>query len=177
MRVAAALRPWVLAAAVTATASCGDGPGQRRADGVPDGSQRATVVRVVDGDTVILRGTGDGVLPREDTRVRLLEIDSPESVAPDRPVECFGEEAARGLAEMVPAGSTVSVVPDRQLEDPYGRLLLYVWDDDGALVNLEMVRSGLAEAVLFQPNDRYIDEMRQAEQEARSEARGMWGAC
>lgn len=161
---------------VTGACAVGGGPEPPPA-GIPDGSQRAVVVRVVDGDTVVLRGVGDGVVPRGEARVRLLEIDTPESVAPDRPVECFGPEAAEGLEELVPAGARVWVQPDEELTDPYDRLLLYLWTDEGELVNLAMVRSGLAEAVLYEPNDRYIDQMRRAERQARADGRGMWGAC
>jgi micrococcal nuclease len=171
---------WWVAALVTllmaggCTVGGGSGPPP---EGIPAGSERAVVVRVVDGDTLLLRGDDGGVVPDQETRVRLLEIDTPESVAPDRPVECFGPEASAGLAEVVPPGSRVRVLPDEELTDPYDRLLLYLWTDDGEFVNLAMVRSGLAEAVLYEPNDRYIERMRRAERQAQAEARGMWGAC
>lgn len=145
--------------------------------GIPDDAQPARVVRVVDGDTVLLRGSGAGPLPGSDTRVRLLEIDAPESVAPDRPVECFGPEASRGLARLLPEGAPVWVQRDEELLDPFDRVLLYVWTDGGDFVNLEMVRSGLAEAVLFEPNDLWIDAVRAAEDEARDAGRGLWGEC
>lgn len=167
----------VTVAALLAGASCSVGGGAEPPPGIPDDSQRVVVVRVVDGDTLVVRGTEDGVVPPGEARVRLLEIDTPESVAPDRPVECFGPEAAEGLEELVPAGSRVWVQPDEELLDPYDRLLLYVWTGEGELVNLAMVREGLAEAVLYEPNDRYIEQMRRAERQARADGRGMWGAC
>ena len=146
-------------------------------DGVPAPSEPAVVVRIVDGDTVMLRGDGTGLVPSQETRVRLLEIDTPESVVPDQPVECYGPESTEALEELLPVRSQVWVLPDRELMDPYDRMLLYLWNDDGEFVNLEMVRSGAAAAVLFEPNDRYIDLVRRAEREARVEGRGMWGAC
>lgn len=176
--LAAVLRRVAVGAALLAVGGCAPGGGSGAApDGVPTGSQRAVVVRVVDGDTVVLRGEGDGVVPGDDARVRLLEIDAPESVAPGRPVECFGPEAAATLTGLLPAGARVWVQRDEELTDDYDRLLLYLWTDDGAFVNVEMVRAGLAEAVLYEPNDRYIESVRGAEDEARSEDRGMWGAC
>ena len=63
------------------------------------------------------------------------------------------------------------------MSDPYDRALLYVWNDEGVFVNLELVRSGAARAVLYEPNDRYIDQMRRAEADARDAGRGLWGAC
>lgn len=145
--------------------------------GVPGDAEPARVVRIVDGDTVVLRGAGDGVVPDDDTRVRLLEVDAPESVAPDRPVECFGPEASDGLADLLPEGATVWVAPDEELEDPFDRLLLYAWTADGTFVNQALVRAGLAEAVLYEPNDRFIAEVRAAERAARDDGAGLWGAC
>ena len=154
-------------------------PEGRPADGPPPRSQRAVVVRHVDGDTLLLRAADDGskVLSTHDTRVRLLEIDTPESVTPDQPVECYGKQASAELERLAPVGSIVRVLPDRDLRDPYGRTLLYVWNAGGDFVNLQLVRSGAARAVLFEPNDRYIAQMRRAESKARANDRGQWGAC
>lgn len=146
-------------------------------DGVPRESEPARVVRIVDGDTVWLRGEGEGLVPAEGAAVRLLEIDAPETVAPGRPVECWGPEASRALERLIPVGSRVWVQPDRDLTDPYDRMLLYVWNRQGRFVNLEMVRAGAAEAVLYEPNDRHIERLRTAEQRARAEGRGRWGHC
>ena len=147
------------------------------AESVPDGAQQAEVVRVVDGDTLLLAGRGDGPLGADETRVRLLEIDAPESVTPDRPVECFGPETADALRALAPVGSTVFVTADREPEDRFGRALLYVWTTDGLFVNEELVRTGHAEAVLVGDNDAHIDELRAAQDAARDAGTGMWGAC
>jgi endonuclease YncB( thermonuclease family) len=149
------------------------------ADGVPPRSERAVVVRHVDGDTLLLKAAdgGSDVLSRQETRVRLLEIDTPESVTPGQPVECYGQQASAQLETLTPVGSIVRVLPDRDLRDPFGRTLLYVWNERGDFVNLELVRTGAARAVLFEPNDRYIDRMRRAERDARADRVGQWRAC
>lgn len=157
----------------------GDGRGASRPGRVPADAERAVVVDHVDGDTLRVRGTGGSdLLPAtEDTTVRLLEIDTPESVAPGSPVECHAERSSAALARLLPLRSEVWVAPDRELLDQYGRMLLYVWDESGRFVNLELVASGHARAVLYEPNDRYIDQLRRAESRARSAAAGLWGRC
>ena len=146
---------------------------------VPEEAQRARVVGHVDGDTIHLVPLDESeyLSAGEETRVRLLEIDTPESVDPSSPTECYSLRSSRALSEMLPLGADVWTKPDRDLLDPYGRTLLYLWTEDGRFVNLDMVRSGFATAVLFEPNDEYIDVMRRAERQARQANRGMWGAC
>ena len=100
----------------------------------------ATVVRVVDGDTIVVR-LGD----RTET-VRLIGIDTPESVARDRPDECYGAEASSRLAELLPPGTAVQLTRDVEPRDMYDRLLAYVHrPDDGLFVNLAQVADGYAE--------------------------------
>jgi micrococcal nuclease len=153
--------------------------GQGRPEGVPPDAEPARVAAHVDGDTVHLRGDRSSRLlePGEDTSVRLLEIDTPESVDPDRPVQCFAHAASRALQRLIPRGSTVWVAPDQELLDPYGRTLLYLWTPDGMFVNEEMVSQGLARAVLFEPNDEHIRVLRRAEASARANDAGLWHAC
>jgi micrococcal nuclease len=117
------------------------------------------------------------VVPSGVTRVRLLEVDTPESVAPGMPVECYAERATEELTRLAPPGSTIRVLRDRDLLDPYGRTLLYVWNERGQFVNLDLVRSGAARAVLYPPNDRYIALLRGAEAHARASDAGLWGHC
>ena len=134
---------------------------------------------VVDGDTVRLRAAAPGaVLPvEEELRVRLLEIDAPETRHPTRGVECFGEQAAARAEELLAPGTTVLALADVEPRDRFDRELLYLWLEDGTFVNESLVRSGHATAVLFEPNDRYIERMRAAEAAARAEGAGLWSAC
>lgn len=145
---------------------------------VPEGAQRVEVRWVTDGDTLTVRAVRRGPLPRGvDTTVRLLEIDTPESQHPDLPVQCFALRATRALERLAPVGSSAWLVADREESDRYHRALRYLWNADGVFVNERLVRRGLARAVLVAPNDRFIDRVRAAEDDARRNGRGLWGAC
>jgi micrococcal nuclease len=102
-----------------------------RTTGVPESAEPARVTSHVDGDTIRLTAEPTfGVLPQGlETTVRLLEIDTPEHARNGAPAECYAEQASQALADMVPTGSRVWVKPDRELLDPYGRTLLYLWTE------------------------------------------------
>ena len=132
---------------------------------------RAVVERIVDGDTLEVRGLGSP-LPRGRTvRVRLLEIDAPEQGT------CFSTAATDRLAALVPLGSRVRVERDKDLKDPYGRYLLYVWNDQGRFVNRSLVSTGHAKAVLYEPNDKHWLTIVRAGDSARRGETGLWSAC
>lgn len=149
-------------------AACADDPG-RPGDAL---EANATVTRVVDGDTIVVRI--DGV----EERVRLIGIDTPESVDPRRPVMCFGTEASAHMESLVPPGTPVRLERDVEARDRYDRLLAYVLRaSDGMFVNLAMVTDGFADQYTFPPNVAHTDEFRAAVAEARAEGRGLWSAC
>ena len=81
------------------------------------------------------------------------------------------------MAELAPVGSELRVEYDRDPRDPFDRELLYLYTPDGMFVNLELVARGAGEAVLFEPNDRYWNELRAAEAAARDARLGLWGQC
>lgn len=141
---------------------------------VPAGAQEAVVVRHTDGDTLWLRGIGIGPVPAVRTKVRLLEIDTPEVFGTPG---CFGRQAADRTAVLLPIGAHVRVESDRELHDRYGRLLLYVWTSSGASVEELLLRDGYARSLRIRPNDRHILEFRRVESQARQARRGLWGAC
>jgi micrococcal nuclease len=134
-------------------------------------TETALVVRIVDGDTIIIdRGYGD-------ERLRYVGIDAPESVKPDTPVAFMGHEASAANAALV-AGREVVLERDVSDRDRFDRLLRYVWLREGdtwLLVNLELVRQGYASAVSFPPDVRLQDALRAAERVARDAALGLWG--
>ncbi len=141
---------------------------------LPPDAQAATVVRQVDGDTIVLRGTGPGPLPATPTKVRFLQVDTPEVFGG---VQCFGREASARTAALLPDGSPVSVAADRGLLDRYGRTLLLLWDDEGRSVQEVLVAEGYARVLSVAPNQRGRTRLEQLEAEARAAARGRWGAC
>ncbi len=155
------------AAGLLAAACASNAPG-----GPPDDAGLGVVTHVVDGDTLDVR------LGAAEERVRLIGVDTPESVAPDRPVQCYGAEASLYLATLVPEGTEVRLERDAEPRDRYGRLLAYVYRaDDDLLVNLELVEQGYADAVTYGDNEALYDEMVAAEARARDGGRGLWGVC
>jgi micrococcal nuclease len=133
----------------------------------------ATVVTVVDGDTIDVRIGG------RDERVRMVGIDTPETKRPDTPVECFGPEATAYTAGMLPPGTEVRIERDVVGRDDYGRLLGYVHlaGTSGAFVNLEVVRNGFALPLTIAPNDTYAAEFAAAARQAEARDVGLWAAC
>lgn len=125
--------------------------------------------RVVDGDTAKVFLGGRSVY------VRYIGIDTPESVAPDRPVECGGPEASEFNRNRI-EGRTVRLVFDRERYDRYDRLLAYVFVGD-RLLNAEILREGLAETLTIPPNDAYRERFARAEESARRAKKGIWGTC
>jgi micrococcal nuclease len=135
-------------------------------------ASEATVVRVVDGDTILVR-LGSGA----EERVRYIGIDTPESVKPGTPVQCFAKAASHFNAELV-GGKRVRLVPDVEARDRYGRMLAYVYvEPGGAFVNEELVRQGYARPATFPPNVRFAGRFAALAAEAREAARGLWKAC
>ncbi len=141
---------------------------------VPAAAVPATVERVVDGDTVVVVAA-DGA--RE--RLRLIGVDTPETVKPDAPVDCFGPEASAFTTDALPVGSTVWLEDDASQGDAdrYDRLLRYVWTEGGGLLNQQLVASGLGEEDTYDQPYRYRDAFVAAEAAARDSGAGLWGAC
>lgn len=170
-----ALAAVVLAVAITA---CGSEPDFQPAPAepapgvnLPAGAEGPfPVTRVVDGDTV--RVLIDG----QDTAVRLIGIDTPETVAPNRPVECAGPEASV-YAEQLMSGQEVYLELDatQGAYDTYGRVLAYVWLEDGVMVNLAMLETGLAEEYTYDDAYKYQQLFQEAEQQAVEDLLGQWG--
>jgi micrococcal nuclease len=141
---------------------------------LPAGAQEAVVVRHTDGDTLWLRGIGVGPVPGVPTKVRVLEIDTPEVFGTPG---CFGEQASRRTAQLMPIGAHVRVEADRELHDRYGRLLLYLWTPSGASLEEQLLAGGYARTLYVRPNDKHLDVLRAVEAQARAARVGLWGAC
>ncbi|MSP37947.1 MAG: hypothetical protein EXR70_05600 [Deltaproteobacteria bacterium] len=129
------------------------------------------VVRVVDGDTIV-------VSPNE--KVRLIGVDTPETVHPKKAVECFGQQAKQFTRDAV-EGKTIRLVLDnvntkRRHKDRYGRTLAYAYLEDGTMLNRELIRQGYAHAYTQFPF-RYLREFRELERQARIQTVGLWSSC
>ncbi|CAN5415743.1 hypothetical protein BH20CHL6_BH20CHL6_08770 [soil metagenome] len=134
--------------------------------------EEATLVRVVDGDTIL------AVVNGVEHRIRYIGIDTPESVTPDSPAEDFGPEASEANRQLLRGGKLV-LERDVSEVDRFGRLLRYVWmrrsSGEYTFVNLELVLAGYAQAGTYPPDVRYGDVLRAAQREAREAGRGLWG--
>ncbi len=124
---------------------------------------------MVDGDTVHVDLRG------RDVTIRLIGIDTPETVAHEQPVECFGRQASAYAMSRL-EGSPVDLEFDVEQTDRFGRTLAYVWIG-AELINETLVRRGYAVVTTFPPNVRYVDRFTAAQREARAEDAGLWGAC
>jgi micrococcal nuclease len=133
--------------------------------------REARVVRVVDGDTIAVETGG-----RRET-VRYIGVDTPESVKPNTPVQCFAKAASAANRRLV-AGRTVRLVLDAEQRDRYGRLLAYVYRArDGVFVNERLVRDGYARTLTIRPNDHFASRFSVLQNSAKSARRGLWGRC
>jgi micrococcal nuclease len=149
---------------------CGSGGESGSEDGPGAGSSvTARVVRVVDGDTIVASVDG------EDEYVRYIGVDTPETVKPDTPVQCFGPRASDENHQLV-EGRTVRLVFDHEARDDYGRLLAYVYAG-GRFVNGELVRGGYARTLEIAPNTSHAGELQRLAMRAAQAGKGLWGAC
>ena len=150
----------------------------------PAGYEEAVVARAVDGDTIEVEITGrvegpgaGSAVTGESRVVRLLGIDTPESVSPREPVECFGREASAATAALL-EGETVRLVKDVEERDGFDRLLRYVYLG-AELANARLVANGYAHAYTYPPNIRHSGLLVKLQMEAREHERGLWasGTC
>ncbi len=126
-----------------------------------------TVKRVIDGDTIIVSKPGE-----EDQRVRLIGVDTPETVKPNTPVQPYGK-AASDYTKKHLTGQQVRLEYDREKNDRYGRTLAYVWLGDD-MFNVMLAKEGLARAKFYPPNDKYRILIEQAQKEAQKKQLNIW---
>lgn len=131
-----------------------------------DRIETGVVLRAIDGDTIKL---SDG------KTLRYIGIDTPETVDPRKPLQCFGNEAKEENRRLV-EGKTVRLEKDISQTDRYGRLLRYVYIDD-VMINEELVKNGFAYSSSYPPDVKHQERFRLAQEEARANKRGLWGVC
>lgn len=134
----------------------------------------ATIVRVIDGDTILVLQNG------KKEYVRFIGVDTPETVDPRKPVQCFGKEASAFTKKLLSDQSVIlESDPTQQDRDKYKRLLRYVYLPDGTLVNKKIIADGYGFEYTYRIPYKFRDEFKEAQSEARSLGRGLWaeGAC
>lgn len=132
----------------------------------------ATVVEVVDGDTIVVE------MANRTERVRLIGIDTPEATGGFLPAECFGDEATGFTRSLLPEGIEVRLTRDTEARDRYDRLLAYVHRvGDRLFVNFEIAANGYAEALVIEPNTTHADSFYAAAARARDQGLGLWSEC
>lgn len=133
-----------------------------------------SVVKVVDGDTIDVQING------QKKTIRLIGINTPETVDPRRPVQCFGKEASNETKRLL-TGKQVYLTKDVSESDKYDRLLRFVYlpleNGEMLFVNDYLVRQGFANNYPYPPDIKFDDQFRLAEKEAKEQKRGLWSAC
>ena len=159
--------PLLILFAIACSSGASDDPA-RPAASVRAGLTAATVTRVVDGDTIRVEIDG------KEYRVRYIGIDTPETVDPRRPVQCFGKETSERNRQLV-EGQVVGLEKDVSETDSFDRLLRYVWVGD-EMVNATLVEGGYALASTYPPDVKHADLFAALQAQAREAQRGLWGA-
>ena len=131
----------------------------------------ATIVSVVDGDTIVLK------VQNQTETVRLLGIDTPETVHPSKPIECFGPEASAFAKATLVKGSTVKLLRDVESRDRYQRLLVYLFLADGTLFNQLLIDRGFARTLSIEPNTAFASQFAWHESNAKNRRVGLWQSC
>lgn len=134
----------------------------------PLASQAYEVLRVVDGDTIIVDFGGKA------EKVRMIGIDTPESVHPDESRNTPEGKIASDFTKSQLEGKNVQLEFDVEERDKYGRMLAYVWID-GVMYNKTLLSEGYAKIATFPPNVKYVDDFKALEKQARELKKGFWG--
>ena len=143
-----------------------------RIDTDAGGRVLGTVTAVADGDTITVRVGGT------EEQIRLIGVDTPETVHPTKPTQCWGPEASGRTKALLPSGTQVSIARDVEARDAFGRLLAYVWrTSDDLFVNRDLVAGGWARPYPYPPNTAHEAEFEAAAFAARRDGLGLWARC
>jgi micrococcal nuclease len=133
---------------------------------------KARVIEHIDGDTVRVRISGPSKDLSAVETIRLLGVDTPETVHPNQAVQQFGKEASDYTMKNL-LGQDVYLAFDWDLRDRYGRLLAYIYTDSGQCFNAVLIKEGFGHAYLQYPF-QFTEEFKALEREARQQERGLW---
>jgi micrococcal nuclease len=163
----------LLCIAVLATACrSGSVPAQTQSTTATALATNATMVSVVDGDTIDVNINGH----RE--RVRLIGIDTPETKKPNTPVQCYGPEATTFTKSLLPSDTALHLERDVVARDDFGRLLAYVYvAGGGEFVNMTIISKGFARPLTIPPNSTHANEFVEAARRAEADNIGLWARC
>ncbi|PHK49172.1 thermonuclease NucI [Staphylococcus edaphicus] len=147
------------------------GPFQNNAvdtSSAPQNTEKVHVTRVVDGDTLVAQNGRN-----EQLKVRLIGVDTPETVKPNTPVQPYGKEASDYTKAQL-TNKDVYLEYDKEKEDRYGRTLAYVWIGEKTMFNEQLVKKGLAREKYYSPNGKYRDVFEKAEDIAKEKHVNIW---
>jgi len=146
-------------------------PGPVESPTLPVGAFTATVVRVVDGDTFLASVNGGRA-----QRIRVIGVDTPETVKPDTPVRCYGPQASAFTKHLLQPGTRISAAHEAGGDtDRYGRQLWDVWLPDGRFLESVLVASGAARAYPYRPQVEFAPLLARLQAQSQAAARGLWG--
>jgi micrococcal nuclease len=131
-------------------------------------SETVSLVRVVDGDTIVVKTNG------EQKTIRYIGIDTPEPYRDGEPA-CFSEQSSRRNKELLNGGE-IKLVSGREELDRYDRLLRYVFVDN-QFINETLIAEGYAKSLTISPNTKYATRFKGLEKEAKAQGLGLWGEC
>jgi micrococcal nuclease len=147
-------------------------PGAVESPAMPSDAFAARVVRVVDGDTLLATPAGQS----DAVRVRIIGVDTPETVKPDTPVRCYGPQASAFTKHLLPAGTVIHAAHEPGGDvDRYGRQLWDVWLPDGRFLESVLAAAGTARAYPYPPQVEHADVIARLAGQARAQRRGLWG--
>lgn len=131
-------------------------------------SETYKVIRVVDGDTIIIDYNG------KEERIRLIGVDTPESVHPNAEKNTEFGKTASDFTKANLENKFVKIELDVQEHDKYGRLLAYIYVD-GKMYNKTLLEEGYAKIATFPPNVKYVDDFKAIQKDAENNKKGLWG--
>jgi micrococcal nuclease len=148
-------------------------PGLVTSPAIPADAFTARVDRVVDGDTFLATPASGAGRP---VRVRVIGVDTPETVKPGVPVRCYGPQASAFTKRLLPEGAVLRVAPEPGGEvDRFGRQLWDVWLPDGRFLESVLAAAGTARAYPYPPQTEHAALIRTLADAARAQGRGLWG--
>jgi micrococcal nuclease len=137
-----------------------------------DPNELYKVTEVLDGDTFKVK------IDSKEVTVRMLGINTPETIDPRKPPECFGKEASEETKSLLNHRQVkLALNPNREKTDKYGRILGYVYRDDGLFVNELLIKQGFAREYTVGKPYQFQKEFKDDQKEAKNAQKGLWSAC